>query len=102
MILRANVKVSMTFSTKKLDNLAMLGARILKLRGDVGLHQQMKPKAKVIVKVTVTFSTKNLDNCAMLGARARKIRKDDGPYQKMTPGAKVKVTVTSSTIQAYN
>ena len=33
------VKVTMTFSTKKLDNLALLGATTLKLRRDVGPHQ---------------------------------------------------------------
>ena len=33
MILRAKVKVTRTFSTKKLDNLAMLRARTLKQKG---------------------------------------------------------------------
>ena len=33
MILRAKVKVTRTLSTKKFDNLAMLGARTLKLQG---------------------------------------------------------------------
>ena len=37
---------------------AMLGDRTL--RRDVGPHQLMTPKAKVMVKVTVTFSTKKL------------------------------------------
>ena len=32
MILSAKVKVTRTFSTKKLDNLAMLGARTIKVR----------------------------------------------------------------------
>ena len=33
MILRAKVKVARTFNTKKLDNLAMLGAKTLKQKG---------------------------------------------------------------------
>ena len=60
MILRANVKVTRTFSTRKLDNLAMLGARSLKLRRDVGPHQLVKLRAKVMVKVSMTFSIKKL------------------------------------------
>ena len=47
-----------SFSTKKFYILAVLGARTLKLRRDVG-HHQMTPMAKVMVKVTMTFSTKN-------------------------------------------
>ena len=39
MILSAKVKVTRTLSTKKLENLAMLGARTLKLRRDVGPHR---------------------------------------------------------------
>ena len=31
--------VTRTFSTKKLGNLAMLGTKTLKLRGDVGPHR---------------------------------------------------------------
>ena len=54
------VKVTRTFSTKKLDNLAMLGDRTLKLRRDVGPHQKMTQRAKVMIKVTMTFSTKKL------------------------------------------
>ena len=58
MILRANVKVTRTFSTKKLDiNVAMLGDRTFKLRRDVGPHQS---RAKVMVKVTIAFNIKKL------------------------------------------
>ena len=60
MVLRANVKVTRTFSTKKLDYLAMLGDRTLKLRRDVGPDQQMTLRAKVMVRVTMTFSTTKL------------------------------------------
>ena len=60
MILRAKVKVTRTFSTKKLDKLAMLGDRTLKFRTDGVPHQQMTLLAKVMVKVTMTFSTKKL------------------------------------------
>ena len=69
MILRAKVKVPGPLGTKKLDNLAMLGTRALKLRRDVGPHHKMTPRAKVMVKVKVTmiFSTKKLDNLAKLG-----------------------------------
>ena len=60
MVLRTKVKVTRIFGTKKLDNLAILGARTLKLRKDVGPHQWMTLRPKVLVKVTVTFNTKKL------------------------------------------
>ena len=40
--------------------MTMLGARTHKLRRDVGPHQQMTPRTRVMVKVTITFSTKTL------------------------------------------
>ena len=78
MILRAKVKVTRTFITKKLDNLAILVARTLKFRGDVGPHKSMTLRAKVMVKVTRTFSTKKLDNLTKLVARTFKLRRDVG------------------------
>ena len=78
----------------------MLGARTLKLRRDVGPHQQMTQGAKVMV-VTMTFSTKKVNNLAVLEARTLEPRRDVG-LDQMTLMAKVKVTVTSSTKQAYN
>ena len=81
MILRAKLKVTRTLSTEKLDNLAVLGDRTLKLRGDVGPHQQMTLQAKVIVKVTMTFSTKKAYNLAVLEARTLELRWDVGPDQ---------------------
>ena len=79
--MRAKVKVTRTFSTKKLGNLAMPRASTLKFRRDVGPHQQMTPRAKIMVKVTMTFSTKMLDNLGMLGARTFKLRRDVCPHQ---------------------
>ena len=78
MILRAKVKVIRTFSTKTLDNLAILGARTLKLRRDVSPHQWRTPRAKVMVKVTMTFSTKKANNSAVLEARTLELRWDVG------------------------
>ena len=70
MTFKSKVKVTVTFSTKKACNSAMLVARTLKLSRDVGPHQILRAK----VKVTQTFSTRNLDNLAMLGARTLKFR----------------------------
>ena len=71
---KSKVKVTMTFSTKKAYNSAML--RTPKLSRDVGPHQWMILRAKV--KVTRTFCTKKLDNLAMLGDRT--LRRDVGPH----------------------
>ena len=42
----ANVKVTVTFSTKQAYNLARLGARTLKCRRDVSSDQKMTPEGK--------------------------------------------------------
>ena len=49
----ANVKVTVTSSTRQVYNTAMLGARTLKLRRDVSSDQ----RAKVMVKVAMTLRT---------------------------------------------
>ena len=41
-------------------NLAMLGARTLKLSRDVSSDQKMTLRAKVMVKITMTFRTASL------------------------------------------
>ena len=61
--MRAKVKVTRTFSTKELDNLAMLGARTLIVRRNVSTHQL---RAKVMVKFSMTFSTEKLIICQCL------------------------------------
>ena len=68
MVLRAKVKVTRTFSTKKLNNLAMLGDRTLKQKGCWSSPVD-DTRTKVMVKVTVTFSTKKLIISAVLEAR---------------------------------
>ena len=60
MMLRTKVKVTRTFRTKKLNNLAMLGAITLKLRRDIGPHQWMTLRAKVMVKVIMTLIAKKI------------------------------------------
>ena len=57
MTFKSKVKVTVSFSTKKAYNSAMLMVRTLKLSRDVGPHQWMVLRAKV--KVTRTFNTKN-------------------------------------------
>ena len=79
MTFKSKIKFTMTFSTRKAYNSAMLMVRTLKLSRDVGPHQQMILRANV--KVTRTFSTKKLDNLAMLRDRTLKLRRDVGPHE---------------------
>ena len=79
MTFKSKVKVTMTFSAKKVYKSVMLMVRTLKLSRDVGPHQYMILRAKI--KVTRTFSIKKLDNLAMLGDRTLKLRRDVGPHQ---------------------
>ena len=60
MSLIAKVKVTVTSSTKRVYNSAMLGARALRGRRDVSYDQKMTLRAKVMVKVTMTFRTASL------------------------------------------
>ena len=86
------LKVTMTLSTKKLENLAVLGARTLKLRRDVGPSPVDDTEAKV--KDTFTSSTKQVYNSAMLGVGPSNIDSRDVSYdQKMTLRAEVMVKV---------
>ena len=66
MIVRAKVKVTRTFSTKMLDNLAMLGDMTLRLRRDVGPHQKMTQRAKVMVMVTIHTKKLIIRQCLRL------------------------------------
>ena len=67
----AKVKVTVTSSTKRANNSAMLGARTLKRHRDVFLlfffffffffsDQKMTLRAKVMVKATMTFRSASL------------------------------------------
>ena len=78
MTFKSKVKVTVTFSTIKAYNSAMLMVMTLKLSRNVGPHQII---LRENVKVTRTFSTKKLDNLAMLGDRTLKVRCDVGPHQ---------------------
>ena len=82
------VKVTMTFSTKKVILRQCL--RLAHLNLD-GTDQKITLMAKV--KVTVTSSTKQAYNSAVLVARTLKRRRDVSSDQKMTLKAKVIVKV---------
>ena len=56
----AKVKFIVTSSTKQAYNLAMFGARTLRLGRDISSDQKMTLRAKIMVMVTMTFRTASL------------------------------------------
>ena len=72
MTFKSKVKVTVTFSTRKAYNSAVLTVRTLRLSRDVGPHQEMN------LRVNRTLHSKKLDNLAMLGDRTLKLRRDVG------------------------
>ena len=87
-VAKVMVKVTMTFSTKKLIIRQCLRPEPLNLDGMLVLTLMAK------VKVTVTASTKQAHSSAMLRARTLKGSRDVSSDQKMTLRSKVMVMVT--------
>ena len=58
----ARVTVTVTSKRKQAYNLAVLGARTLKLCRDVSSNQKMTLRAKVMIMVTMKFRTVSVSN----------------------------------------